>query len=411
MYDPNFTQNGIPPWMVTTPQGRPYPQNEQGQPMPPQNQGMPQPKSDISPMPQQPQAPVTPDAAAGTIGETPNQAKRQPGNRKSIRDYLEDIKQLQEYQRAMGVPEDQVAVPTFTNIQGGPMDVVQGQLPTGQEDFDAGTGGQPTGMRDVRSYMWGEYQQDPNAPMAPPSYGPEHTITRANKMMQGQDQETAGMSASVSNVLDPNFVNKTAQKMLPDLHNALRERLQREPSPEELMNAANGMRSMIMKEQMDQIDELQKTFKDAGAPELWEYLQTGDVSKVMTSANKLNTPESRQKRQARYVQEWQDIQQKSSTNIEPYPENPETGMPYQSGQEFVDQQMREFDELMGNLVNTAQAQSQTRYAGSPNQAPSAGGDRAEMAKQYFNALRQQNVSPDAAKAEVLKMFPEFAKGK
>ena len=82
--------------------------------------------------PIQPLNDISPTSDLGNEGIKNTQL--QPGNRLSIEDYLKQIRQLRAQQAAAGVPENQRVVPTFTNIQGGPLDISQGPaaMPPGQ---------------------------------------------------------------------------------------------------------------------------------------------------------------------------------------------------------------------------------------------------------------------------------------
>ncbi len=53
-------------------------------------------------------------AAAESVGDTVRPATLQPGDRKSMREYLAEIRELREQMRVQGVAEDQLPVPTFT---------------------------------------------------------------------------------------------------------------------------------------------------------------------------------------------------------------------------------------------------------------------------------------------------------
>lgn len=319
--------------------------------------------------------PASQAGAESSIGESPNQPMNQPGNRRSIKEYLEEIRTLREQQAAMGMPEDQRAVPTFTNIEGGSLDYEQGAVQ------------RPSGGQPVRSYMTPEYRQGERGI----EYGSAHSIT--------QGAEVAGLDPNmdmVSNAVDPDLPNSKTVQMFPEIRDTLRNQLGREPNPQEFATAANAVRMNFMEEQAKVIDHYQKIFKDAGAADMWEALQTGDWSKAMKTPDKINTPEARQKRQAKHATDWAKLQQKASMEMKPYPENPETGEPYQTGQEYVDQQMRQFDALMEFAKQKAAAQS----------GETTGQQVGSEQQRYFLFLRQQGVSKEDAEAETRKRYQQ-----
>lgn len=175
----------------------------------------------------------------------------------SISQYLDQIRQLRAQQAAAGVPPEQRAVPTFSNVQGGPLDVMQGRL----------KGGQP-----VRSYVSPEYRETPGG-MGAVERGPAHRVTRAeNKLSQNMGQV-------VKNDLHPQWADAVSLQSLPEAVNAYEQNVlgnQRQASQEEIMAVARSLREQAAREQ-EKIIKRYKSLYGIEGKEIFDAIQSGDI--------------------------------------------------------------------------------------------------------------------------------------
>ena len=275
---------------------------------------MPDPKMDISPsqVPGAPQSPV-----------------KQPGNRRSIKEYLEEIKFMQS--------QGQGVVPTFTNIQGGPMDVTQGTI-EGQ---------------DVQSYVDPEYVQGEGGAL---TRGAAHPVSEAQQTAFGQtggEEEGPGVHWT-----DDGWANQRALRDSDEVMEALDQQLGRNANPEEQMLALNQYRVSLYEKQAGMWKDLKKKYPDASTNEILEGFKAGDFSRVMKAGENLFSEKSIQERSIDLVEEYQDYVKKEQE----VPFNDETGEPFASAADYVEYYLSEYEENMTSILDLAAKRSRT---GSP----------------------------------------------
>jgi hypothetical protein len=287
---------------------------------------MPTPRSDMTP------APVDAGqqaAAADSVGESERPADLQPGNRKSIREYLAEIRQLRSQMRAQGVPEDQLPVPTFTNVQYGPLDKPQGMIETG-----------PGGMgeREVRSYMVPEYQEVPGT-FGQVERGSAHPITQAQ----------AGIEKvkSVTNPIDPRRPDAVAFELIDEAMEAYRQQNGSWPTPEQAQQMLYSIRNQAFEEQGKLISRLKKDYKDADVQALWNAYESGnwgyaaDASQNMLSNKRVGAVADEA------AKAWNKAEE---SNMRPL--NPETGEYFTSLNEYTEFKVTEYTDMVKGLLQT-----------------------------------------------------------
>jgi hypothetical protein len=271
---------------------------------------MPNPKMDISPsqVPGAPQGPV-----------------KQPGNRRSIKEYLEEIKYMQS--------QGQGVVPTFTNIQGGPMDQMQGTI-EGQ---------------DVQSYVTPEYVQGEGGTIA---RGGANPVSQAQ---QGAYGETGGEGDGPLSVhwTDEGWANERSMRDSDEVIEAQEQRLGRSATPEEQVEALNLYRVGLYKKQAEMWADIKKTYPDASTNEILEGFKTGDFNKAAKAGENLFSEQSIQERSIGLGEDYQKHVQKEGE----VPHNPETGEPFTSTAEYVEYYLNEYEETMTNILDLAAKRS------------------------------------------------------
>ena len=268
----------------------------------------PAPKSDISPVPGQPQdfdaanaqvpanqvpmgedqaamgAP-NPVAAQDTVGEQVKTQELQPGNRRSIKEYLAEINKLREQMRAQGVPEDQLPVPSFTNIQGGEMDKVQGYLGPGE-----GQAGPP---QEVRSYMTPEWKANADPNRVPTEMGQAHPIQQVLNQVKAQSPTIQRVVASgaLQNDMDPRWPMAVAFDTIDDWTMTYYDQNGKYPDAKKVSDTFHRLRSQAFKAQGENIAKYQKMFPGSDQEKLWKAFRTGNWAEVSKLAVEMKSGE------------------------------------------------------------------------------------------------------------------------
>lgn len=291
------------------------------------------------------------------VNEQETPAELQPGNRKSMKDYLNDVRKLREQQIAQGVPEDQLIVPTFTNVQGGSLDKSQGYLETGP-------GGM--GAQEVRSYVNPEYVQGAGG-ASDISRGPAHPITRGMALFGKNIPRT-------NNRFRPEYSMGKAADIAEDVYNAGRKKYGKDPTPQQFAADMNTVRNAILVQQGKEISDYKKKFgKDITVKQLIKAFDTGDFS-VLDKAGKQDYFSEEKlmqiKEDARAI--WQ--KSISNPNNPSVPLNPDTQEPFKSPEEFSQYSVNHYIEMTQELLDALhEFKSQKSGAGKNGQAGPAKG--------------------------------------
>lgn len=227
----------------------------------------------------------------------PTEKVLQPGNRRSIKDYLDQIRAMQ----AGG----QNVYPTFTNIQGGDLDVTQGQL----------------GGQDVQSYVTPEWIQGPEGAKGGLTMGPAHPQMRAREAMG------VASNTGATTVFDAGWADQKAISMLPEIENALRERQAKTGqayTQEDFNMAANRVRMQMHELQAREVMQKLKQFKDFTGESVAEAFKSGDFSKLKKVQKGLNPAKLQQEIYNNF------LMGKYTEGLE----NPDTGEPF-TAEEFA----------------------------------------------------------------------------
>lgn len=296
-----------------------------------------------------------PVAAQDTVGETEKSPTLQPGNRKSIKEYLADIRTLREQQRAAGVPEDQLAVPTFTNVQGGPLDKSQGYIPGQRPDMMG---------REVRSYMWPEYKQGPTD-MSPMQRGVAHPITQARQAFQ--------KFANVTNEFDPRWPGNVVYNTIDEALEQERRRTGSWPSPERSQQILNGLQKAAFEAQGKNIEAKKKMFPGADVQALFNAYESGNWSFAADAKqNMLSNAKIGQVTDEAF-KEWSNAMKDNMAPI-----NPDTGEPFASPNEYSQWKVESYVEMVQGMI---EAMDQFQSQGGPQ----SGGQLPPEAQQKLRA--------------------------
>jgi len=279
---------------------------------------MPDPRMDITPTPEQ-----TPGA--------PERPIKQPGYRRSIKEYLEEIKMMQ--------AQGQGVVPTFTNIQGGGMDVSQGQL-DGQ---------------DVRSYVNPEYIEGATGGM---TRGPAHPVSQAQQATYGQAGGEGDGPLGTHWTSDA-WPNERALRDSDEVIAALDQQLGRNATPEEQIQALNQYRVSLYSKQADMWADAKKKYKDASTGELLAAYKTGDFTRVQKAGEDAFSEESIKERSVDLGEEYLAYVKKEQE----VPINDETGEPFTTADEYIKYHLNEYQEMIDGILQAAAEQSQVAQPG------------------------------------------------
>lgn len=357
----------------------PIPQTQPA--MQPQTTPPPAPNAGPAPMPGTPGLEV---AAGDTLGEQPKSPSLQPGNRRSIKEYLAEINRLREFQMAQGVPENQLAVPTFTNIQGGGLDTNQGVInPPNQ-----GPMAQGGGAESINSYVIPEWKQGANGL----TMGPAHPVKQAEqRMAPGGIQKT-------NNPMDPEYPMYVAMSMLPDAVSRYEQNKGGGATPQEIDAIANSLRNSAFESQRDEIADLKKKFKDADVQALWKAYDTGnwayaaDAGQNMLSGKKMGQVVDDARK------EWNDAAKKNMRPMTP------DGQYFETMDQYAQYKVQEYQEMVQNLLESMHKVGQfTGKGGSQNKQGSKGGP--QTAKDYYQSLIKSGVKDQEAQARTREKFP------
>lgn len=330
--------------------------------VPPANAALPQPKSDISAVPQDAyqdfdaqraadprnqvpigddQAAYSPAAAQATVGEQAKTKVLQPGNRRSIKEYLAEIKKLREQLRAQGVPEDQLPVPSFTNIQGGEMDKSQGYL-------EAGPGGM--GQQEVRSYVNPEWKQSATGG-APTEMGPTHPIQQQLDRIKANSPSIQNLKGVLGNDMDPRWAMSVAFDVIDDWMKQEYDKTGSMPTPKEVDRALNGFVNQAFKDQGEQLAKYQKMFPGKTMEDFWRAFKTGNWGEVSNKAGEMMSQEKVGKVMDEARQRWDKM--RDQDNAAPLDDD---GNPFQNQESYVRYKVQQYQELISKIYNAAQGQ-------------------------------------------------------
>jgi hypothetical protein len=322
---------------------------------------------------------VTPTAAQDTVGETEKSPQLQPGNRRSIKEYLSDIRALREQMKAQGVPEDQLPVPTFTNIQGGQMDVSQGQL-------EVGPGGM--GQREVRSYMEPEWQA-PQGGSVPTEMGSAHPVKQRLTMLKQQSPALQSVMSALNNDLDPRWADAVAFDTIDDWMIGFNEQTGRWPSDEETKSALFALRKQAFEEQGKLISQLKKEHKDADYQSLLKAYQTGDWSYAEKKGPEMLSQEKFGKIHDEAMETWTKM--RDENNAAPLRDD---GEPFTSAQEYAQFKVQQYQESVQNMFRVMQEMS--KYKGGPQTEQRPTGGPQTGGRQYQEPQAGGGLPPEAA---------------
>lgn len=331
-------------------------------PQPNRLPGMPMPLNDISPIPTAPGAATT-AAGIAALGEPQAQGiLKQPGNRKSIKEYLAEIRALRANLAAQGVPEDQLPVPTFGNVQGGFADVTQGYLPA-ERGANTPSGYAPAGPgREVRGHVTPEFIQGPGGP-GDMRMGPEHPMMKLQKQMAGQQ---------ASNPFSPDWANKKTMGMFQEIYGELEKANGRPPTPQEFEKAADAVRSGLMKVQAQEVGEYKKIFKDADVQDLFKAWETGDWTYAEKEQANLLGPKKIDQVIDDARKEWNKATGPENV-IGTRPVNPETGEEFASLGSYLDYKISEYKQGVMQILEAMHQQAVKQpAAGKPEEGAAKG---------------------------------------
>ena len=269
---------------------------------------------------------------------TPQEPVKQPGNRYSIKEYLRQIETLRAQQRAMGVPEEQLAVPTFTNIRGGGMDVEQGRI---------------EGDGAVRSYVTPEWVQGEGGDL---TRGPAHPTTMAEQ--EAAQRMGVGGMPQINNPFHPQYGDSLALRNLGDAIKTF-EQTQNggNPStPEQRTAIANSLRKAAREQQAEEIEYYKRIYDGIGAKKLFKAFETGDFKGLLSESKKYSSRDELSKLYKGFYDNYEKARVKSMESG--YGEiqivHPETGEPFVSAEDYAQYNVKEFIEGLNNMLATGQ---------------------------------------------------------
>lgn len=293
------------------------------------------------------QAAMSPVAAQETVGEDAKTQVLQPGNRRSIKEYLAQIKALREQMRAQGVPEDQLPVPTFSNIQGGQMDQTQGYLGPGE-----GQAGPP---QEVRSYVTPEWQAPAgDAGGVPTQMGPAHPIQQQLDQIKAQSPQVQQLKGVLQNDMDPRWSMAVAFDTIDDWMIQFYDQNGRYPNEQEVGNALQSLRNQAFKAQGENIAKYQKMFPGSDQESLWKAFRTGNWAEVSKRGNDMLSDEKVGKVMDESRKRWDEMRDKN--NAAPLDDD---GNPFPSQEAYVQYKVQQYQEMITNMVKAAQSQGST----------------------------------------------------
>lgn len=295
---------------------------------------MPEPLSDIS----RTGSPITEEAPQEPGG-------LQPGNRRSIKEYLEEIRIIRENQRLMGVPENELQVPTFTNIQGGPLDISQGPgvMPEGQ----MGPG------EEVSSYVQPEYVQGPGGP-GDLTRGPEHPVSRAEDAAFQKGNDEFEKIKNITNKIDPRYPMAFATQNFEEAFSQYQQQKQAQGqgpvTSEESQAIAISLRNQAFEMQGEYISGLKKKFPDADITALWKANESGNWAYASSAGQNLLSTDKVNAVKEDAFKVWRD-HITDPKNMGSKPIDPDTGAPFANVQDFAADAVGEYTEMITSLLS------------------------------------------------------------
>jgi len=286
-------------------------------------------------------------AAQDTLGETAKGPELQPGNRRSIKEYLAQIRELRNVLSQRGVPEDQLPVPTFTNIQGGQADIAQGEMPM--------PGGQVGPGQEVRSYVYPEWQQTDQGMVM----GEAHPIRQAQERIS-QSKAITDIK-NVTNPIDKRYPMTHAFTLIDDAMAQFYNENGRYPTEQETDQIFNNLLRQGFENQREIISKLKKDFKDADTQALFNAYETGDWSYAADAKQNFLSQQRIGKVADDAQKMWDELEKQNAK-----PMMGDTGEYFNSSSEYMQYKVQEYIENINNLLDSLAQMKKSEESGPQN---------------------------------------------